>query len=320
MADNFADRITKAAQTKGTVAVVGIDPVYSKLPKQIREHKALNDEMDIEAAIDAIFEFCTRLMRIVSPLVPAVKLNSAFFERYYWEGVETYYSLIQEADELGLEVIGDVKRGDIGSTAESYAEAHLRNPEYIDMEGIVAPDAITVNGFAGLDGIKPFAKVASEEGKGVFVWVRASNPSAAELQDFADVNGKKFFEMLAEQVATLACESHRIGQCGLSNVGMVVGGTAAEQAKILREQYPHIIFLVPGFGAQGAGAPECLQFAKDDGSGVLVSASRSIIYAFDEPRYIEKFGDNWEKCIEQACLDMKADLTAVMRGQNPMVR
>ncbi|MCP4707069.1 MAG: orotidine-5'-phosphate decarboxylase, partial [Planctomycetes bacterium] len=272
------------------------------------------------AAVDSTNEFCTRGLRIVSPLVPAVKINGAFFERYYWEGIEQYYSLIQEADELGLEVIGDVKRGDIGSTADAYAEAHLRNPEYIDMEGIVAPDAITVNGFAGLDGIKPFAKVASEEGKGVFVWVRASNPSAGVLQDFTDVNGRKFFEVLAEQVATLACEPHRIGECGLSNVGMVVGGTAAEQAKALREQYPHIIFLVPGFGAQGAEAADCLQFAKDDGSGVLVSASRSIIYAFDEPRYIEKFGDNWEKCVEQACLDMKADLTAVMRGQTPLAR
>ena len=121
MADNFADRITKAAQNKATPAVVGIDPVYAKLPKQIREHKDLNDEMDVAAAIDAIFEFCTRVLRIVSPLVPAVKINSAFFERYYWEGIEQYYSLIQEADELGLEVIGDVKRGYIGTTAEAYA-------------------------------------------------------------------------------------------------------------------------------------------------------------------------------------------------------
>ena len=164
------------------------------------------------------------------------------------------------------------------------------------------------------------ADTANEEGKGVFVWVRASNPSAAVLQDFADADGKKFFEILAEQVATLACEPQRLGNCGLSNVGMVVGGTAAEQAKILRQQYPHILFLVPGFGAQGAGASDCLQLAKGDGSGVLVSASRSIIYAFDDPRYAEQFGDNWEKCIEQACLDMKASLAAVMRGQQPLVR
>ena len=110
----------------------------------------LNDATDIDAATDAIFEFCTRVLKIVAPLVPAVKFNSGFFEKYYWDGVENYYSLIQEATELGLEVIGDVKRGDIGSTAEAYAEAHLKNPEFLDMDGINAPDAITINGFDAL--------------------------------------------------------------------------------------------------------------------------------------------------------------------------
>ena len=140
--------------------------------------------------------------------------------------------------------------------------------------------------------------------------MRASNPSAGVLQDFANADGKKFFELLAEQVALLACEQDRVGACGLSNVGMVVAGTAAEQAMALREQYPQIMFLVPGYGAQGATAADCLRFAKADGSGVLVSASRSIIYAFREEKYIEQFGDNWEKCIEQACLDMKTELNA----------
>ena len=308
VADHFADRITKAVADKGTCAVVGIDPVYAMLPGQIIERKDLNDEMDLEAALDAVFEFCTRVLRVVGPLVPAVKLNSAFFEKYYWEGVENYYSLIAEADELGLETIGDVKRGDIGSTAAAYAGAHLKNPEFVDMEAILAPDAITVNGFAGLDGIRPFADVAQEEGKGVFVWVRASNPSAGVLQDFADADGKKFFEVLAEQVGLLACETARVGQCGLSNVGMVVGGTAAEQAMALREQYPQVLFLVPGYGAQGATAADCLRFAKDDGSGVLVSASRSIIYAYQQEKYTEQFGDNWEKCIEQAVIDAKIEL------------
>ena len=309
MSDHFADRLTKAINEKNACVCVGIDPVYSKLPKQIIEHKDLNDEMDIEAAIDAVFEFSTKVLRIVSPLVPAVKMNSAFFERYYWEGMETYYSLIQEADELGLEIIGDVKRGDIGSTAEAYADAHLRNPEFVDMDMFVAPDAITVNGFAGVDGIRPFADAATEQGKGVFVWVRASNPSAGALQDFKNADGKCWFELLAEQVATLACEPKQMGSCGLSNIGMVVGGTAAEQAKQLREQYPHIIFLVPGYGAQGAGASDCLNFCKEDGTGALISASRSIIYAYDNPKYSEQFGANWEKCIEQACVDMKEELS-----------
>jgi len=318
VADHFADRLSQAVKDKGAPVCVGIDPVYSRLPREITEHKDLNDEMDIEAAIDAIFDFSVKVLRVVAPHVPAVKFNSAFFERYLWEGVESYYSLIQEANELDLEVIGDVKRGDIGNTAQAYAEAHLKIPEFIDMDDIVAPDAITVNGFAGIDGIKPFADMAAEQGKGLFVWVRASNPSAGILQDFADESGRKFFEVLAEQVATLAVEPQYMGSCGLSNIGMVVGGTAAEQAKSLREQYPHIIFLVPGYGAQGAEAADCLQFNRTDNSGCLINASRSIIYAYEKPEYIEKFGDNWEKCIEQACLDMKADLIAVMRGQQPV--
>ena len=312
MSDHFADRLMAAVKEKGTCAIVGIDPVYSQLPKQIIERRDMNDETDLEASIDAVFEFCTRTMRIVAPLVPAVKLNIAFFERYLWEGVENYYALIQEADELGLEVIGDVKRGDIGSTAAAYAEGHVKNPEFMDMDDVIAPDAITVNGFAGLDGIKPFADVANEQGKGIFVWVRASNPSAAVLQDMADPQGRRFFEILAEQVATLACEPERVGSSGFSNVGMVIGGTAAEQAQQLRQQYPQIVFLVPGFGAQGASAADCMQFAREDGTGVLVSASRSIIYAFNNDRYQEQFGDNWEKCIEQACLDMKAELTSAV--------
>ncbi|MBN1764037.1 MAG: orotidine-5'-phosphate decarboxylase, partial [Sedimentisphaerales bacterium] len=300
---------------KGSCLCVGIDPVYSRLPKKLTERKDLNDEMDLAAALDAIFEFSTRVLRIVSPLVPAVKINSAFFEKYYWEGIENYYSLIQEADNLGVEVIGDVKRGDIGTTAQAYAQAHLKNPEFIDMDWLVSPDAITINGFAGLDGIGPFADVALEEGKGIFVWVRASNPSAEVLQDFANADGKRFFEVLAEQVATLALEPGRMGTSGLSNIGMVVGGTAAEQAKQLREQYPHILFLVPGLGAQGASPADCLQFCKEDGSGALISASRSIIYAYNEPRYAEQFGDDWEKCIEQACLDMKVQLTTAAAHQ-----
>ncbi|MCK5272009.1 MAG: orotidine-5'-phosphate decarboxylase [Sedimentisphaerales bacterium] len=312
MANHFADRLTEAIKDKGTCVCVGIDPVYSQLPKQITERKDLNDEMDLPASLDAVFEFCIKVLKVVSPLVPAVKFNSAFFEKYYWEGVENYYSLIQEADALGLEIIGDVKRGDIGSTAQAYAAAHLKNPEFVDMDDLVAPDAITVNGFAGVDGILPFADIAVEEGKGVFVWVRASNPSAAILQDFANAEGKRFFELLAEQVATLACEPQRIGTSGYSNIGMVVGGTAAEQAHQLREQYPHIVFLVPGYGAQGAAPADCLQFCKEDGSGALISASRSIIYAYNQPRYIEQFGDNWEKCIEQACLDMKQELSAAL--------
>ncbi len=313
MSDNFAERLIKKINEKGTCATVGIDPVYERLPRELREGKDFNDSTDLEAAIDAIFEFSIRAIRVVAPLVPAVKFNIAFFEKYYWEGIETYYSLVQEALGQGLEVIGDVKRGDIGSTCAAYAAAHLKNPAFIDMDHIDAPDAITINGFAGTDGIEPFARTAQAEGKGVFVWVRASNPSAALLQDFANAEGKTFFELLAEQVATLACQPQYVSDNGYSCLGMVVGGTAARQAAQLRQQYPHILFLVPGYGAQNATAEDCMRFCKPDGTGALVTASRSIIYAFDNPRYAETYGDNWEKCIEQACLDMKADLAQAMQ-------
>ncbi len=118
MASHFADRLCQSVKSKSTPLVVGLDPVYSRLPESIRNHREMNDEFDVAAAIDAILDFCTRTLRIVAPLVPAVKLNIAYFEKYLWEGVEAYYSIVSEADDLGLEVIGDVKRGDIGHTAK----------------------------------------------------------------------------------------------------------------------------------------------------------------------------------------------------------
>lgn len=311
MTEHFADRLTEAVKNKGTPAIVGIDPVSAKLPGEIKERYKLDEQATVAATVDALFEYCTRTMRVVAPLVAAVKFNSAFFERYYWQGIESYYKLVKEAANLNVMAIGDVKRGDIGSTAEAYAAGHLDGGALADREAVVTPDAITVNGFAGLDGIRPFARSATTAGKGIFVWVRASNPSAAELQDFSDKDGKRFFDLLAGQVASLAEEPEQMGKSGLSNVGMVVGGTAAGQAKVLRQQYRHIVFLVPGYGAQGASAADCMSFCRDDGSGALISASRSIIYAFDNPKYSERFGDNWEKCIEAACLDMKQDLASV---------
>ncbi|MHC4237109.1 MAG: orotidine-5'-phosphate decarboxylase [Planctomycetota bacterium] len=308
MANHFADRLSEAVKKKGTSLVVGLDPVYGRLPEQIRTNRHMNDETDAAASVDAFFDFCTRTLKVVAPLVPAVKINIAYFERYLWDGLETYYALVSEAEALGLEVIGDVKRGDIGHTATAYAQAHLQNPEYVDTEGIITPDAITVNGFAGADGILPFADVANEQGKGVFVWVRASNPSAGIIQDFTDASGVKMYEKLAEAVGEIANQNKRIGSGGYSNIGMVVGGTSPEATSMLRQRYPKCWFLVPGFGSQGATAADCVRFCNADGLGALINASRSILYAFDRPEYKEQFGDNWEKCIEQATIDAKMDL------------
>ena len=313
MASHFTDRLCEAVRTKKTSLIVGLDPVYSRLPTAIRDHRQMNDEFDAAAAVDAIFDFCTQTMRIVAPMVPAVKINIAFFEKYLWEGLETYYNLITEADDLGLEIIGDVKRGDIGHTAELYASAHLENPELAGLEDTLAPDAITINGYTGTDGITPFADMAKKQGKGVFVLVRTSNPSAAAIQDFADADGQRMYEKLAEVVAGIADEKGRIGTNGYSNIGMVVGGTSPGLTTALRAKYDKMWFLVPGYGSQGASAADCVRFCKPDGTGALINASRSIIYAYERPEYKSQFGDDWKRCIEQAVIDAKVELANAMQ-------
>ncbi len=313
MASHFTDRLCEAVRAKKTSLIVGLDPVYGRLPTAIRGHRQMNDEFDAAAAVDAIFDFCTQTMRIVAPMVPAVKINIAFFEKYLWEGLETYYNLITEADDLGLEIIGDVKRGDIGHTAELYASAHLENPELAGLEDTLAPDAITINGYTGTDGIVPFADMAGKQGKGVFVLVRTSNPSAAAIQDFADADGQRMYEKLAEVVAEIAGEKDRIGDSGYSNIGMVVGGTAPDVTTALRQKYGKIWFLVPGYGSQGASAADCVRFCKPDGTGALINASRSIIYAYERPEYKSQYGDDWKRCIEQAVIDAKVELANAMQ-------
>jgi orotidine-5'-phosphate decarboxylase len=312
MANNFGDRLVESVKIKRTPLIVGLDPVYSRLPAAITSRQDMNDEFDVDSAVDAIFDYCTQVLRIVAPMVPAVKINIAFFEKYLWQGVESYYSLISEANELGIEVIGDVKRGDIGHTAEAYAAAHLENPEMAGLEDTLAPDAITVNGFAGEEGIEPFADVATKQGKGVFVWVRSSNPGAAAIQD-CDCGGQMMYEKIAEVVGAIGDKPERIGKAGYSNIGMVVGGTTAKTAAELRKKYDKVWFLIPGYGSQGATAADCVRFCKHDGTGALINASRSIIYAYENPKYKDQFGDNWKKCIEQAVIDAKLDLAKAVQ-------
>jgi len=313
MSSHFADRLCEAVQAKKTSLTVGLDPVYHRLPPSITSHRQMNDEFDAAAAVDAIFDFCTQTMRIVAPMVPVVKINIAFFEKYLWEGLETYYALISEANDLGLEIIGDVKRGDIGHTAEIYAAAHLQNPELAGLEDTLAPDAITINGYSGADGIEPFVKMADAQGKGVFALVRTSNPSAGALQDFRDAEGQALYEKMAEIVNDIAVQPEHLGASGYSNVGMVVGGTAPEVTAALRTKYDKIWFLVPGYGSQGATAADCLRFCKTDGTGALINASRSIIYAYERPQYRDQFGDDWKRCIEQAVIDAKVELANAMQ-------
>ena len=305
MSELFADRLLDAIAKKGTPICVGIDPVFEMLPDEIAGPAAARNASNPEVCIDAIFAFTTKLLQVVAPLVPCVKFQSAYFEKYYHEGVEAYYSLVQEAHENGLIVIGDVKRGDIGSTSSAYAQAHLAQPYFDEMDDFVTPDAITVNPFLGLDTLQPFIKTAADFDKGIFVLVRTSNPGSAELQDVKTDDGRTFSEMLADKLAVLAAAENLVGNSGYSAIGAVVGATQPHTMQSLRKRLPQSIFLLPGYGTQGASG-EMTRAAFSDGKGAIVSASRSIIYAHREQKYAHLAG--WEQRVEQAVLDMKNDL------------
>lgn len=313
MADVFSDRLLEAIDQKGSPICVGIDPIFDMLPDAIAGAAAGRNANDAEAAIDAIFAFTTKVLKIVAPHVPIVKFQSAYFEQYLWEGVESYYSLVQEAKELDLLVIGDVKRGDIGSTATAYAAGHLADPSYDELEDIVVPDAITVSPMLGIDTLAPFVQTARTYGKGLFVLVRTSNPGSAELQDVKLQDGTTWSEHLADLLRPITLDPALVGSRGWSSIGAVVGATQTEAMRSLRGRLPKSIFLLPGYGAQGATA-EMTQAAFTDGKGAIVSASRSILYAHRDKKYAERFGDNWEKCVEQSVLDMKEDLRRVVGG------
>lgn len=306
-AENFADRLINAIDAKRSPICVGIDPMYDLLPDAIAGEAASRDPKDAEAAIDAIFEFSTTVLKIVAPHVPCVKIQSAYFEKYLWEGVELYYTLVQEAARLGLLVIGDVKRGDIGATSQAYAAGHLSDPRLRDLDKLIAPDAITVNPMLGLDTLSPFIQAASDAGnKGLFVLVRTSNPGSAELQDVALADGRTWSEMLADRINELAGDPALLGTRGYSSIGCVVGATQPHTMRSLRQRLPRSIFLLPGYGTQGATGEMTRAAFDANGHGAIVSASRSILYAHREPKYAGV--QPWQQCVERAVLAMKHDI------------
>lgn len=311
MPDTFADRLLAAIDAKQAPICVGIDPIVSMFPEELAPDPA--DAADPEASLDAIFDFTIKVLETVAPLVPCVKFQSAYFEQFHADGVGAYFDLIQEAIDLGLLVIGDVKRGDIGSTATAYSAGHLAScPRVDELEGISTPDAITVNPMLGMDTLQPFLDVAKSCNKGIFVLVRTSNPGSAQLQDVKLADGRTWSEMLADTLAPLTAEPGIVGASGFSSVGAVVGATQPHTMTSLRQRLPKSLFLLPGYGTQGATADMTKSAFVRGRHGALVSASRSILYAHREPKYANQFGPDWQKCVEQATVDMKVDLARVL--------
>jgi len=301
MREHFADRLTAAIRSKRTAAVVGLDPLFERLPTELRPQQATT-----AAAAGALEAFGREVIDLVAAYVPAIKINSAFFEACYEAGVAAYYRLIEHAHLRGLLVIGDVKRGDIGPTAQLYARGHLAQPEFSDVDAARVADAVTVSGYPGEGGVRAFIEAARQTGRGLFVLVRPSDPGADRVHEFG--GPRKFYEHMAALVHEWGAGPELIGRCGLSCVGAVVAPKDAAGTRALRDAMPHTVFLVPGYGAQGASAAACRPCFKPDGTAAIVSASRSVIYAFEEQRYRERFGDDWRACVAAACHEFASDI------------
>lgn len=286
MPQHFADRLLDACKTKGAPVCVGLDPVLERLP----------DRYDKNDPLGAIELYCLCVIDAVCDLVPAVKPQSACFERYGAKGVAVYHEVVAHAKAAGLIVVGDAKRGDIGTSSAHYAAGLLAEPHGCDV--------LTVNGYLGGDGVGPFQEVAASQGKGLFVLVRTSNPGGDAIQSLELKDGRSVAEAVGDVVAELG--SGCVGDCGYSNVGMVVGATKPEDAAKLRERYPQQLFLVPGFGAQGGGAEDVRACFKPDGTGALITASRSVIYAFEQ-------GDNnWQRTVAIAAERLRDDVVGIL--------
>ena len=272
--------------------VLGLDPDYDLLPPEIKAaHPRAGYADDRQMKIACYREFLTRLLRGLRHDVVAAKIQVAYFEALGAPGYGLYENMVTIAKGLGYLVIADVKRGDIGSTAEAYARAHL---------DVAGADAVTVNPYFGSDGLEPFFRRAREAGKGVFAPVKTSNPSSAELQDLPLASGGPVYGRVAELVNTWS--EGTVGDRGYRAVGAVVGGTHAELGAWLRARMPGVPLLVPGYGAQGARAGDLAALFDAGGTGAVVNSARAILYA-----YLKRAGD-WEDAAVQEARDMKAAL------------
>jgi orotidine-5'-phosphate decarboxylase len=306
MTPHFADRLTARCEQVGAPVCVGIDPVYERLPAAIVGDGPAGAPDNAHEAVEAIYQYAMGVIEAVAPHAACVKLQSACFERYLWPGLEAYHQLVHYAQERDLIVIGDVKRGDIGLSSAHYAAGCLADSRFDDLGRIDGPDAVTVNAYLGDDGIGPFVDMAAGQGKGVFALVRTSNPGGDAVQGLRLDDGRTVAQAVGELIAQLGSGPGLVGQGGYSLLGAVVGATKADDIAQLRQTMPQQLFLVPGFGAQGGSASDVKACFKPDGTGAVITASRSVIYAYEK-----NTTDDWRSVVEQAAIEFKQQVQAI---------
>lgn len=303
--------IEKIKKTNAPI-VVGLDPMMKFIPEHIKQAAFHEQGETLEGAAEAIWQYNKAIVDATFDLIPAVKPQIAMYEQFGIPGLTVFKKTVDYCKEKDLVVIGDVKRGDIGSTSEAYAVGHIGKVQvgsqcYRGFD----EDFVTVNPYLGSDGVKPFIAVGKEEKKGIFVLVKTSNPSSGELQD-RQIDGRPLYEIVGEQVAAWGAE--HMGE-DYSYVGAVVGATYPEQGKILRKIMPKTYILVPGYGAQGGKGADLVHFFNEDGLGAIVNSSRGIIAAYQQEKYA-RFGEqNFADASRQAVVDMIEDIGGALAAR-----
>lgn len=291
--------------------VVGLDPMLNYIPKQVQEKAFKEYGETLEGAAEAIWQFNKAIVDETYDIIPAVKPQIAMYEQFGIPGLMAYKKTVDYCKEKGLVVIGDIKRGDIGSTSAAYATGHVGkvqvgSKKYAGFD----VDFVTLNPYMGSDSINPFIEACKEENRGMFVLVKTSNPSSGEFQDQL-VNGRPLYELVGEKVAEWG--DGFMGD-SYSYVGAVVGATYPEMGKILRKIMPKAYILVPGYGAQGGQGKDLVHFFNEDGLGAIVNSSRGIIAAYKQEKYA-KFGEeNFAQASRAAVEDMVADIKGALEA------
>lgn len=303
------NKLVEKIKKQNAPVVVGLDPMMKFVPKHLQEKAFKEYGETLEGAAEAIWQFNKEIVDSIYDIVPAVKPQVAMYEQFGIPGMIAYKKTVDYCKEKDMVVIGDVKRGDIGSTSEAYAVAHLGKVQ-VGSNSIPAfnEDFATVNPYLGSDGINPFIKVCKEENKGIFILVKTSNPSSGEFQDRL-IDGRPLYELVGEKVNEWAMQC--MGD-DYSYIGAVVGATYPEMGKTLRKIMPKSFILVPGYGAQGGKAEDLVHFFNEDGLGAIVNSSRGIIAAYAKEEYA-KFGElNFADASRQAALDMINDINGTL--------
>jgi len=311
---NFADCLVKKIAELDNPTVIGLDPKLDYIPEYIKSYaEQLFPEEPTKATAKAIWLFNKEIIDQCCDIVPAVKLQYAYYEMYGVDSLKTMLLTARYAQKHGMLVIADCKRNDIGSTASAYAEAVLGKTGLLLNDTMVMSgfDAATVNCYLGIDGVKPFIDVAEREGKGIFCLVRTSNPSAGDFQDLKLEDGRLVYEAVASKVSEWGEEL--TGEEGFSSVGAVVGATWPEQAVAIRKLMPKTFILVPGYGAQGAGADAAVAGFTADGKGGIVNSSRAIMTAWKKRDDLKP--EDFAIAAREEALDMKEKLNAALKNR-----